>query len=112
MNVTDYAPFLGTIGGGFPAGALAGYTIKQVIRIAAVIVGLFIAALAYLEYQKIINVDWVRGESFSQNGILWIGFLNAFFERYWRAPHTADFGFSNIIPLTSSLSDGILGFSN
>ena len=72
MNVTDYAPFLGTIGGGFPAGALAGYTIKQVIRIAAVIVGLFIAALAYLEYQKIINVDWVRGESFSQNGILWI----------------------------------------
>ena len=72
MNVTDYAPYVGTIGGGFPAGALAGYTIKQVIRIAAVIVGLFIAALAYLEYQKIINVDWVRGESFSQNGILWI----------------------------------------
>ena len=72
MNVTDYAPFLGTIGGGFAAGALTAYTIKQVIRIAAVIVGLFIAALAYLEYQKIINVDWVRGESFSQNGIMWI----------------------------------------
>jgi uncharacterized membrane protein (Fun14 family) len=64
MNVTDYAPFLGTIGGGFAAGALAGYTIKQVIRIAAVIVGLFIAALTYLEYQKIINVDWIRGNRF------------------------------------------------
>jgi uncharacterized membrane protein (Fun14 family) len=38
-------------------GLLAGYALKQVIRIAAIIVGLFIAALAYLEYQKIINVE-------------------------------------------------------
>ena len=112
MNVTDYAPFLGTIGGGVAAGALAGYTIKQVIRIAAVIVGLFIAALAYLEYQKIINVDWVRGESFSQNGIMWIVDSLTHFSNNIGAPHTADFGFSNIIPLTSSLFDGILGFSN
>ena len=72
MNVADYAPFLGTIGGGFTAGVLAGYAIRQVIRIAAVIVGLFIAALAYLEYQKIINVDWVRVQSVSQNGVTWV----------------------------------------
>jgi len=72
MNVVDYAPFLGTIGGGFVAGALAGYAIKQVIRIAAVIVGLFVAALAYLEYQKIINVDWSRVQPVSQNGIAWV----------------------------------------
>jgi len=69
MNFGDYAPFLGTIGGGFAAGILAGYAIKQVIRIAAGIVGLFIAALAYLEYQKIINVDWVRVQSVSQSGV-------------------------------------------
>ena len=50
MNFVDYAPFFGTIGGGFAAGVLAGYAIKQVIRIGAVIVGLFIAGLAYLEY--------------------------------------------------------------
>jgi len=38
MNIADYAPFLGTIGGGFVAGVLAGYAIRQVIRIAAVII--------------------------------------------------------------------------
>jgi uncharacterized membrane protein (Fun14 family) len=59
-TVTDFLPFVGTVGGGFVAGALAGYAIKQVIRIAAAIVGLFIAALAYLQYQGIIHVDWVR----------------------------------------------------
>jgi len=59
-NITDFASFAGTVGGGFLGGMLAGYAIKKVIRIAAVIVGLFIAAMAYLEYQRIINVDWVR----------------------------------------------------
>jgi uncharacterized membrane protein (Fun14 family) len=51
---------MATIGGGLAAGALAGYAIKQDIRIAAVIVGLFIAALAYLQYQGIIHVDWSK----------------------------------------------------
>ena len=32
-------------------------------------VGLFIAALAYLEYQRILNVDWYRVQAVSQNGI-------------------------------------------
>jgi len=71
-TVTDFAPFIGTIGGGFFGGMLAGYAIKQVMRIAAIIVGLFIAALAYLEYQKIINVDWVRAESVSQSSVTWV----------------------------------------
>jgi uncharacterized membrane protein (Fun14 family) len=56
-TVSDFAPFIGTVGGGFIGGMLAGFAIKKVIRFAAVIVGLFIAVLAYLEYQKIINVD-------------------------------------------------------
>ena len=55
---TDLMPFAGTIGGGSLAGALAGYALKKVMKIAAVIVGLFIAALAYLEYQRIIQVNW------------------------------------------------------
>ena len=45
--VTDLMPFAGTIGGGFFVGLLAGYAIKKIIKIAAVIVGLFIAVLAY-----------------------------------------------------------------
>ena len=59
--VTDLMPFAGTIGGGFFVGLLAGYAIKKIIKIAAVIVGLFIAALAYLEYQRIIDVNWRMG---------------------------------------------------
>src|SRR2546427_541803 len=45
-----------TVGGGFLAGVLAGYALKKVIKIVAVIVGLFIAALAYLEYQRIFGL--------------------------------------------------------
>jgi uncharacterized membrane protein (Fun14 family) len=110
MNAVDYAPFLGTIGGGFAAGALAGYALKQVIRIAAVIVGLFISALAYLQYQGIIHVDWGRIQSFSQNGITWVADALTHISNNIGAPHniTSNLGFSNIIPLTSSVSAGFM----
>ncbi|MGC1928611.1 MAG: FUN14 domain-containing protein [Candidatus Nitrosopolaris sp.] len=38
-------------GGGFLLGAVAGYAIKKVMKIAAVVVGLFVAGLAYLSYK-------------------------------------------------------------
>ena len=69
---TDLAPFVGTIGGGFFIGFITGYAIKKVIKLAAVIVGLFIAALAYLEYQRILSVDWHKVQAVSQNGIEWV----------------------------------------
>jgi len=34
-------------------GAVAGYAIKKIGKIAAVVVGLFVAALAYLSYRRI-----------------------------------------------------------
>jgi len=40
--------FLFSAGGGFLLGAVADYAIKKVMKIAAVVVGLFLAALAYL----------------------------------------------------------------
>ena len=52
-TITGLMPFAGTIGGGFFIGLLAGYAIKKIIKIAAVIVGLFIAVLVYFEYQRI-----------------------------------------------------------
>ena len=55
---TDLASFVGTVGGGFCIGFITGYAIKKVIKLAALIVGLFIAALAYLEYEQILNMDW------------------------------------------------------
>ena len=42
------------------------------MKISAVIVGLFIAALAYLEYQRIIQVNWDELLAVSQTGMMWI----------------------------------------
>ncbi|HXX95848.1 MAG TPA: FUN14 domain-containing protein [Candidatus Bathyarchaeia archaeon] len=47
----------------------ADYAIKKVMKLAAVIVGLFFAALAYLQYQRILSVDWHKVHAISQNGI-------------------------------------------
>ena len=68
-TIPDLMPFAGTIGGGFFVGLLAGYAIKKIIKIAAVIVGLFIAALAYMQYQRIIDVNWAKLQAVSQNGL-------------------------------------------
>jgi uncharacterized membrane protein (Fun14 family) len=48
---TDLAPFPGSVGGGFFKGFITGFAIKKVIKIAAIIVGLFIAGMAYFQYQ-------------------------------------------------------------
>lgn len=41
-----------TIGGGFFGGLLLGYALKKVVKLIAVVVGLFVAGLAYLQYQQ------------------------------------------------------------
>ena len=72
ITTADIAPFAGLVGGGFLAGFLAGFAIKKVLRLAAIIIGLFIAALAYLEYQRILNVDLNRIGMAFQNGVAWV----------------------------------------
>ncbi|MFZ0511410.1 MAG: FUN14 domain-containing protein [Candidatus Nitrosopolaris sp.] len=42
-------PLVSTVGGGFLTGALIGYAIRKVLKFAAVISGLFIAGLVYLQ---------------------------------------------------------------
>jgi uncharacterized membrane protein (Fun14 family) len=58
MNIDSIAPIATTIGSGAIIGFLVGYAIKKVIRIILVIAGLSIATLAYLEYQKVIIINW------------------------------------------------------
>jgi uncharacterized membrane protein (Fun14 family) len=52
-----------TVGGGFFGGLLFGYAIKKVAKIIAVIAGLFIAGIAYLQYHQIATFDWNRIEA-------------------------------------------------
>jgi uncharacterized membrane protein (Fun14 family) len=106
---TDLAPLTGTVGGGFLIGFITGYAIKKVIELAAIVVGLFIAALAYLEYQRILNVDWQKVQSISQNGIDWVADAITHVSSTIGASHTG----SNVgIPLVSSVSAGfVLGLA-
>ncbi|MGB7955906.1 MAG: FUN14 domain-containing protein [Candidatus Nitrosopolaris sp.] len=48
--------FVFSAGGGFLFGAVVGFAITKVMKIAAVVVGLFAAALAYLSYKGLIDV--------------------------------------------------------
>jgi len=57
IMVTDLAPVAGTVGGGFFICFITGYAIKKVIKLAAIIVGLFIAPLVYLEYRTTTNTN-------------------------------------------------------
>ena len=79
----------------------------QVIKLAAVIVGLFFAALAYLQYQRILNVDWDRVRVFSQHGIDWVADALTHVSGTMGASHPgtlSDIG----IPLASSVSAGFV----
>jgi uncharacterized membrane protein (Fun14 family) len=49
-------------GGGFFGGLLLSYALKKVVKLIAVVVGLFIAGLAYLQYQQIASVNWDKVE--------------------------------------------------
>jgi uncharacterized membrane protein (Fun14 family) len=56
-------------GGGFLLGAVAGYAIKKVMKIAAVVIGLFVAGLAYLSYRGWVNVKWAAMEDASRGAL-------------------------------------------
>jgi uncharacterized membrane protein (Fun14 family) len=106
ISLNDAMLLAGIIGGGFFVGLLAGYAIKKVIKIVAVIVGLFIAALTYLEYQRIITVDWEILQSVSQNGITILANAVTNISNNIGADHM---GIStNLIPLASSTSTGFM----
>jgi uncharacterized membrane protein (Fun14 family) len=58
-----------TMGGGFFIGILIGYAVKKVIKLLAVIAGLFLAGLAYLQYHHIANINWNKLQTVSEGTI-------------------------------------------
>ena len=67
MSELPVEDFLFSAGGGFLLGAVAGYAIKKVMKVAAVVVGLFVAALAYLSYRGWVDVKWAAMEDASRS---------------------------------------------
>ena len=57
------------MGGGFFVGILIGYVLKKVIKIVAIIAGLFLAGLAYLQYHQIANINWNKLQTVSEGAI-------------------------------------------
>jgi uncharacterized membrane protein (Fun14 family) len=95
-----------TVGVGFFGGLLLGYAIKKAIKLIAVITGLFIAGLAYLQYQQIASVDWNRIEALASSAL---GNATAHISNSQEAATQAMSNFD--IPLTGSTSTGFaVGF--
>jgi uncharacterized membrane protein (Fun14 family) len=67
--VESFGPTAATRGGGFFIGILIGYALKKVIKLLAVIVGLFLSGLAYLQYHQIANINWNKLHHISEDAI-------------------------------------------
>jgi uncharacterized membrane protein (Fun14 family) len=92
-------------GSGFLGGLLLGYALKKVIKLIAVIVGLFMAGLAYLQYQQIASINWDKIEG-SITGLT-SATTNILDENSIAPLMMSNFG----IPLTSSMASGFtVGF--
>jgi uncharacterized membrane protein (Fun14 family) len=95
-----------SVGGGFFGGLLFGYAIKKVVKLIAVIVGLFVAGLAYLQYQQLAFFDWNRIEILASTA------LGNVTSQISTSQEATAFAMSNFgIPLTGSMSAGFtVGF--
>ena len=62
VNADTITSVSATIGGGFFGGMLLGYALKKVVKLIAMVFGLFLAGLAYLQYQKLASFNWDRIE--------------------------------------------------
>jgi uncharacterized membrane protein (Fun14 family) len=72
-TATSFMPLLSTIGFGGIAGFLVGFALKRIMKILAVIAGVFFAALMYLESQHIVNVNWDKLQMISNSILSTIG---------------------------------------
>jgi uncharacterized membrane protein (Fun14 family) len=86
--------------------------LKKVVKVVAVVVGLFFAGLAYLQYQQIVNINWNKLQAVSQNTITTIANERTQIPGFNSGDHTATLALSNLgIPLTGSMSIGsAIGF--
>jgi uncharacterized membrane protein (Fun14 family) len=105
VNADTITSVSATIGGGFFGGLLLGYALKKVLKLIAVVVGLFLAGLAYLQYQQLASFNWDKiGGTISTMANITTGTFNSY---NIETLATTNFG----IPLASGMSAGFaIGF--
>jgi uncharacterized membrane protein (Fun14 family) len=64
---SNIMPFVSTVSFGGIVRFLIGFTLKWIMKILAVIAGVFFAALLYLESQHIVNVNWDKLQTISNS---------------------------------------------
>jgi uncharacterized membrane protein (Fun14 family) len=105
MVVDNISSVGAVVGGGFFGGLLLGYALKKVFKLIAVVVGLFIAGLAYLQYQQLASVNWDKIEN--TNTKLANTITNTFNDYNIETLATTNLG----IPFTGGMSAGFaVGF--
>jgi uncharacterized membrane protein (Fun14 family) len=109
MDAGNLSSISASIGGCFFGGILIGYALKKVVKLFALIVGLFLAGIAYLQYQQILNINWNKLQAASQDTLTVLSNSTMHIPGF-NSDHTAVL--SNLgIPLTGSISMGIaIGF--
>src|ERR671931_1038471 len=102
---SNFNPLLTTIGFDGLVGFLIGFVIKKLMKILAIVAGVFFSALMYLEQQGIVNVNWDKLQSISQ-GVLStvVNTVTTSSGGVWGSSMMTNFG----IPLTGSAA---LGFA-
>jgi uncharacterized membrane protein (Fun14 family) len=111
MSSFDHiGPLAAAVGGGFFAGVLIGFALKKVVKVVAVIVGLSLAGLAYLQYQQIIDIKWAKLQAVAQTTVTTLANASTQVPGFSSGDHIA--ALSNLgIPLTGSMSMGFaIGF--
>ena len=78
MSIESFGTTAATLRGGFFVGVLIGYALKKVIKLVAIIIGLFLAGLAYLQYHQIANINWNKLQVLSEGAITTLS--NAFIQ--------------------------------
>jgi uncharacterized membrane protein (Fun14 family) len=66
MSIGNYSSIGATIGGGFFTGLLIGYALKKMAKLIAIVLGMFLAGLAYLQYQGIASMNWNKLQNLTQ----------------------------------------------
>jgi uncharacterized membrane protein (Fun14 family) len=106
-NLYDVGFILASASSGGIAGFLIGYAVKKGIKIIMTIAGMFLAGLAYLNYQGLISVDWDQVVSMSNNAVAEFsnsttGYMSVVDSQV--VPTMMNFG----VPLTGSFAAGFV----